>query len=178
MKKILEVKKEIGNLSKNSKNPFFKSAYLDLNDLLNAVEPLLQKNGLVLLQPIIGNSVQSVIYEAESGNRVCISSMNIPENITDPQKLGSCITYFRRYTLKSLLAIAETDDDGNMAAKPKEKVEAKEDPFVLKEKHLKEWNGKIYGRDEIFIAGEKRALPKETIAKLKLNPKFDKSSNK
>jgi len=39
MKKILAVKKEIGTLSKNSKNPFFKSAYLDLNDLLNAVEP-------------------------------------------------------------------------------------------------------------------------------------------
>lgn len=118
MKKILEVKKEIGILSKNSKNPFFKSAYLDLNDLLNVVEPLLQKNGLVLLQPITGNSVHSVIYDTENGEEICISSMNIPSNITDPQKLGSCITYFRRYTLKSLLAIAETDDDGNLAAKP------------------------------------------------------------
>ena len=118
MKRILEVKKEIGTLSKNSKNPFFKSAYLDLNDLLNAVEPLLQKNGLVLLQPIVCKEVQSVIYDAESGQEICNSSMEIPANITDPQKLGSCITYFRRYTLKSLLAIAETDDDGNLAAKP------------------------------------------------------------
>ena len=46
------------------------------------------------------------------------SFITIPENITDPQKLGSAITYFRRYTLKSLLAIAEEDDDGNRAAKP------------------------------------------------------------
>ena len=75
MKKILAVKKEIGTLSKNSKNPFFKSAYLDLNDLLNSVEPLLQKNGLVLLQPIVGNSVQSVIYDSESGDEICMSSM-------------------------------------------------------------------------------------------------------
>ncbi len=118
MKKILEVKKEIGVLSKNSKNPFFKSAYLDLNDLLNAVEPLLQKNGLVLLQPIKSREVMSIIYDAETGAEVATSEMIIPENITDPQKLGSCITYFRRYTLKSLLAIAETDDDGNLAAKP------------------------------------------------------------
>jgi len=118
MKKILEVKKEIGTLSKNSKNPFFKSQYLDLNDLLNAVEPILQKNGLILLQPIIGNSVHSVIYDSESGNEVCGSSIDIPANISDPQKLGSCITYFRRYTLKSLLAIAEKDDDGNEASKP------------------------------------------------------------
>tara|TARA_R110000744_G_scaffold148351_1_gene261366 strand:- start:2764 stop:3393 length:630 start_codon:yes stop_codon:yes gene_type:complete len=52
------------------------------------------------------------------------------------------------------------------------------EPFVLKASHIKEWNGKIYGRDEIFIAGEKRALPKETIAKLKLNPKYDPKSSK
>ena len=52
MKRILEVKKKIGSLSKNSKNPFFKSQYLDLHSLLEAVEPLLQEQGLVLLQPI------------------------------------------------------------------------------------------------------------------------------
>ena len=40
-----------------------------------------------------------------------------PDNITDPQKIGSAITYFRRYTLKSLFAIDEVDDDGNLAAK-------------------------------------------------------------
>ena len=60
MKRILEVKKQIGSLSKNSKNPFFKSAYLDLNDLLNAVEPLLQKQGLILMQPIESNTVYSL----------------------------------------------------------------------------------------------------------------------
>ena len=104
MKRILEVKKEIGTLSKNSKNPFFKSAYLDLNDLLNAVEPLLQKNGLVLLQPIVCKEVQSVIYDAESGQEICNSSMEIPANITDPQKLGSCITY---YTEKFIISLSE-----------------------------------------------------------------------
>lgn len=120
MKKLLEVKKQIGNLKKNSKNPFFKSAYLDLNDLLNAVEPLLHEQGLILMQPVKCREVMSIIYDAETGAEVCTSEMPIPENITDPQKLGSCITYFRRYTLKSLLAIAETDDDGNLAAaKPK-----------------------------------------------------------
>jgi hypothetical protein len=51
----------------------------------------------------------------------------IPESLTDPQKLGSCITYFRRYTLKSLLAIAEVDDDGNRAAKPTPKQKLDDD---------------------------------------------------
>lgn len=117
MKRILEVKKKIGNLSKNSKNPFFKSAYLDLTDLLNAVEPLLQEQGLVLLQPIIGNSVHTQIIDSENNEVLAESSIDLPD-LKDPQKLGSCITYFRRYTLKSLLAIAEGDDDGNLASKP------------------------------------------------------------
>ena len=117
MKRILEVKKKIGNLSKNSKNPFFKSAYLDLTDLLNAVEPLLQEQGLLLLQPIEDNKVSTMIFDADTGTRLVFSEITLPD-LKDPQKLGSCITYFRRYTLKSLLAIAEGDDDGNLASKP------------------------------------------------------------
>ena len=34
---------------------------------------------------------------------------------SDPQKLGSEITYYRRYTLQSLLALQAEDDDGNKA---------------------------------------------------------------
>lgn len=117
MKRILEVKKEIGTLSKNSENPFFKSQYLDLNDLLNAVEPILQSKELILLQPILDNKVCSIIRDSKEGNVICQSCIELPP-ITDPQKLGSCITYFRRYTLKSLLAIAEKDDDGNGVSKP------------------------------------------------------------
>jgi hypothetical protein len=158
MKKILAVKKEIGTLSKNSKNPFFKSAYLDLNDLLNAVEPLLQKNGLVLLQPILGNVVHSAIYDAESGEEICNSSMSIPSNITDPQKLGSCITYFRRYTLKSLLAIAETDDDGNLAAKPAPKQKLDDSKLEGCEKWTAEQKAAVI---------KKYNLTTEQLAKLK-----------
>lgn len=117
MKRLLEVKKQIGTLSKKETNPFFKSKYLDLNSLLDAVEPLLWEQGLILLQPIQDNRVYSVIMDSENGNTLFSSDIELP-NITDPQKLGSCITYFRRYTLKSLLAISEEDDDGNKASKP------------------------------------------------------------
>jgi len=123
MKKLLLVKKKIGTLSKNSKNPFFKSQYLDLTAILEAVEPLLQDQGLVLLQPLKDGCVSTQIFDSESGELVCESSMFIPTQITDPQKLGSAITYFRRYTLKSLLAISEQDDDGNLASKPNAPVE-------------------------------------------------------
>ena len=128
MKRLLEVQKEIGVLSKKSENPFFKSAYLDLNDLLNEVKTLLEVKGLILLQPLLNNSVGTQIIDAETNKVICESYLTIPETLTDPQKIGSCITYFRRYTLKSLLAIAEKDDDGSHASKP-EKIILTEEQF-------------------------------------------------
>lgn len=117
MHRILKVKQEIGTLSKNSSNPFFKSKYLDLSDLITEVEPLLHKYGLVLVQPINNGIVETQIVDAENGDIILNSGLVLPD-LKDPQKLGSCITYYRRYTLKSLLAIAEADDDGNLASKP------------------------------------------------------------
>jgi hypothetical protein len=117
MKRILNVQKQIGTLGKNAKNPFFKSAYLDLTTLIEHVTPLLNEQGLVLLQPLSGDTVTSAIMDSETGEVIVSSSLTLP-SISDPQKMGSCVTYFRRYTLKSLLAIAEVDDDGNLASKP------------------------------------------------------------
>ena len=113
--KLNEVKKEIGAISKDSTNPFFKSKYFDINSLLKHVEPLLQKNGLLLLQPIIKGEVFSEIIDVESGDSVT-SSIPLPQ-IEDPQKIGSCVSYYRRYTLNSLLSLQAEDDDGNIASK-------------------------------------------------------------
>jgi len=116
LKALANVKKEVGTLSKTETNPFFKSKYFDINSLIQQIEPLLEKNGLLLLQPIENNKVKSVIYEVESGNFVS-SEIELP-NLTDPQKLGSAITYYRRYTLQSLLGLQAEDDDGNKASAP------------------------------------------------------------
>lgn len=114
--KLLKVSKEIEPISKDSKNPFFKSKYFDVNSLIQAVNPILHKNELVLLQPILDCKVWSIIIDSETGNKV-ESSIDLP-NIQDAQKLGSAITYFRRYTLQSLLGLQAEDDDGNKASKP------------------------------------------------------------
>ena len=134
MQRILEVQRQIGILGKDSKNPFFKSSYLDLNKLLIHVTPLLNEQGLFLSQPIQNGCVSSLIIDCESGEVLITSEMQLPD-LKDPQKLGSAITYFRRYTLKSLLAIAEGDDDGNLASKPEPKIEIK--PTITNERYLK-----------------------------------------
>ena len=115
-KKLFEAKKEIGKISKDSKNPFFKSKYFDINSLLEHVEPILQKHDLLLLQPILDGKVSTVIIDVESGDKV--SSEISLLGLKDAQKTGSEITYYRRYTAQSLLGLQAEDDDGNKASKP------------------------------------------------------------
>jgi hypothetical protein len=112
-KKLFKLKSEVGKISKDSTNPFFKNKYFDINTLLEHVEPLAAKHGLLILQPILGGKVTSQIIDADNGE-IIVSEMELG-NITDPQKRGSEITYFRRYTLQSLLGLQAEDDDGNKA---------------------------------------------------------------
>lgn len=115
-KKLFEAKKEIGKISKDSTNPFYKSKYFDINSLLEHVEPILQKHGLLLIQPITANEVCSIIYDVEDAKpetSYVESSIGLT-NQTDPQKRGSEITYYRRYTLQSLLGLQAEDDDANL----------------------------------------------------------------
>jgi hypothetical protein len=110
--KILKAKMDFDPVLKDCNNPFFKSKYSDLNGILGATEPALQKNGLLVLQPNMGRSVVTQIIDTETGE-MAESSLDIPESITKPQDVGACITYFRRFTLKALLGLTEEDDDGN-----------------------------------------------------------------
>jgi len=114
--KLSDVKNTIGKLSKKADNPFFKSKYLDLGEILESLEPLLQASKMVLLQPIVNDSVVTQIYDLESG-QVVESAIKLP-TLNDAQKIGSAITYYRRYSLQSLLSLQTEDDDGNKASKP------------------------------------------------------------
>ena len=122
LKALANVKKEVGKLSKTETNPFYKSKYFDINSLIEQVEPLLEKNGLLLLQPIINNEVKSIIYHCESGD--CVESSIQLTQFNDPQKLGSAITYYRRYTLQSLLGLQAEDDDANKTVLTQPKAQA------------------------------------------------------
>lgn len=112
--KLSALKSEIGTLKKNAKNPHFKNSYIDLSGLLDAVEPLMQAHGLLLLQPITDGVVWTIIVDIESAEKLT-SNIALPIGV-NPQQLGSAITYYRRYTLQSLLSLSAEDDDANTAA--------------------------------------------------------------
>lgn len=111
--RLLDAKAEIKAVHKNAKNPHFKNNYADLNAILDEVEPILLKHGLVLTQPIVNGIQYTRITDPQTGE-IIESELPLPTGVT-PQQLGSAITYFRRYTLQSLLTLRTTDDDGNDA---------------------------------------------------------------
>jgi hypothetical protein len=112
--KLHAAKQKIGKVVKNANNPHFKKSYADINALVETVEPILLEQGLLLLQPIAEGVVSTLIIDIETGQSV-VSSMRLPE-IQDPQKIGSAVTYYRRYTLQSLLSLQAEDDDANSAS--------------------------------------------------------------
>jgi hypothetical protein len=114
--KLHEAKLEIGKVAKNAKNPHFKNTYADLNALIEAVEPILLEKGLVLLQPIKEGRVFTIITSIVDSYSI-ESYIDLPINL-NPQQLGSAVTYFRRYTLQSLLSLQAIDDDGQQASQP------------------------------------------------------------
>jgi len=122
--KLFNLQQEIGTISKDAKNPFYKSKYFDVNSLINQLQPLLKSHRLLLLQPIEEDLVYSKIICIDGGGSV-VSGLKLPD-LNDPQKLGSAITYFRRYTLASLLGLQAVDDDGNLGSgKVESQVEKK-----------------------------------------------------
>jgi len=112
--KLFNLQQEIGTISKDAKNPFYKSKYFDINSLIKQLQPLLKKHRLLLLQPIEEDMVVSKLLCVDGGGGV-VSGLKLPE-ITDPQKILACITYYRRGTLTSLLGLQSEDDDGNTAS--------------------------------------------------------------
>ena len=113
--KLLQFQKAIGVIAKDSKNPHFKNTYASLTQILSEVKPVLTNLGLVLLQPINNGKVGTIIIDGT--NVIAESWIDLPLNL-QPQPLGSAITYFRRYTLSSLVALEIDDDDATMASKP------------------------------------------------------------
>lgn len=117
MDKIFNIQKEIGALIKNQDNPYFKSKYFDVNQIIEHLKPLLEKNELVVLQPlshIEGKIALRTDVYSKGGTLVISSETPLPE-APDAQKYGSAITYFRRYALQSMFLLMAEDDDANGA---------------------------------------------------------------
>ena len=125
---------EVKNPANSAANPFFKSKYAPLNEILNGVRPLLTKYGLSVLQMPGGDSQETSITTLlmhESGEWIESDPLTMKAVKNDPQGAGSVITYARRYSLSAILGISSEDDDdanhasGNDSTKDEKPTETK-----------------------------------------------------
>ena len=104
---------------KDSKNPFFKSNYADLESVWDACRELLSANGLAIMQfpgdYVDGNMTLTTVMTHSSGEWVA-QNMSLPVSKPDAQGAGSAITYMRRYALAAIVGVVQADDDGNSAS--------------------------------------------------------------
>jgi hypothetical protein len=125
---LVKAQKEMGNATKDSSNPFFKSKYADLNAIREACMPALNNNGIVVLQPTVhidGKNFVKTLLLHTSGESIEGYTEIIYSKQNDAQAQGSGITYARRYGLQSLVNVGAEDDDGNKASTPQPKEEPK-----------------------------------------------------
>ena len=108
---------EVANILKTSENPYFKSKYAKLEDILNEYRLIWTKHGLSISQhPVTDEQgrigVQTEVYH-NSGEYRIFPPFYLTLTKNDPQGGGSAITYARRYSLAAVLGIQQEDDDGN-----------------------------------------------------------------
>lgn len=109
---------EVEKINKEATNPFFKSKYATLANILDVIREPLHKNGLSFVQFPTDQFGLVTRLMHNSGEWLEAEYVMQPTKNT-PQEIGSCITYMRRYALGSILGLnIDYDDDGNAASKP------------------------------------------------------------
>lgn len=114
---LIKARKAFKAAVKDAKNPHFKSAYVSLDGVVDAITDALLDNGIVQTQPTAieeGKTVLHTRFLHISGQWIGGTYPVHPVK-NDPQGEGSALTYARRYALMALAGIAPEDDDGNAA---------------------------------------------------------------
>lgn len=115
---LSKAQSEITNTSKDATNPFYKSKYSTLAEVLTVVRMAFTPHGLAVMQhPSIedGKVTVTTIITHSSGQWAKSSiSAAAGKNI---QESGSAITYCRRYALSAIAGVSQEDDDGEDAKK-------------------------------------------------------------
>jgi hypothetical protein len=110
-------------IKKDSTNPFFKSKYASLSNILDHIQIPMGECGLSIAQFPDESGLTTILMHADSGEYIEAKYLMPVAKINDPQAVGSSITYARRYALGSILGLnIDEDDDGNHASQPAKRI--------------------------------------------------------
>lgn len=109
MKAVFNVQHTCPKIAKTNSNDFAKFKYADLGDIMEVLKPILNREGIVVIQKLTGNAINTVVCHVDSGERdefqtemheiVKLSGMN------NYQVDGSRITYYKKYVLISYFGL-------------------------------------------------------------------------
>lgn len=104
---------------KDAENPYFKSKYADLAEVIDVSKGPLSDNGLSVSQfPVHSDSGAGLTtILLHSSGQFMYGTMTMKPTKNDPQGIGSCLTYMRRYARSAVVGLTQDDDDGNDASK-------------------------------------------------------------
>lgn len=153
---LAETQNNIEQPKKDASNPMFKSSYVTLDAVINAIVKARKASGAkFFFTNIVQDGVMftRIIGYGEtldlSGSKVADDLGNRGTN--SAQAEGSALTYARRYSLSMAFGIAsDVDDDGNSAGSSKRKPEApkaiSQEKLVLLEKLITD-TSQLSGQD-------------------------------
>lgn len=116
---LAEFQSRVGAIPKNAANPFFKSKYAALPDVVAVASPILTECGLCVSQHLghdeQGDTLTTIV--GHKSGQFMGDTMHLRPVKDDPQAQGSATSYGRRYSYMAVLGlVADEDDDGNAAS--------------------------------------------------------------
>ena len=153
---LAETQNNIEQPKKDASNPMFKSSYVTLDAVINAIVKARKASGAKFF---FTNVVQDGVMFTRIigyGETLDLSGSKVADDLgnrgtNSAQAEGSALTYARRYSLSMAFGIAsDVDDDGNSAGGSKRKPEANktisQEKLVLLEKLITD-TSQLSGQD-------------------------------
>lgn len=110
---------EVKQPKKDAKNPFFKSTYVNLEGVVDAIAGAAPQNGLSFMQFATNEDDKigvTTLVMHSSGEWIESDAIYAKPNKNDPQAIGSVVSYLKRYSLSAVFGItSECDDDSEVA---------------------------------------------------------------
>ena len=131
---LSKAQSEIDGATKNSTNPFFKSSYADLHQVIKSSFPQLTKYGLSVIQGTdwLDGKIHITTMLCHSSGQWIKSSVAMPlktdeegNDSYNAQDIGTAVTYGRRYGLSAMVGVAQYDDDAQSISPPKKTEKVK-----------------------------------------------------
>lgn len=173
-KALSDFKKDFKQPLKDANNPFFKSKYVPLESIVQAIDNEAPEHGLGYFQEATTNEhgevgVKTTVIHS-SGEYIESLPLYMKPDKNTPQGVGSAITYAKRYGLSAMFGVAsDVDDDGNEASGHNAKKASK--PQL---KQMEDLRKEYVSKAELDYDGKKKL--DDWVDKMMANPDYTQAT--